>query len=730
MHTDDTFVPGDTMLALRKHGKIVRSKEGWGHWIVLALILLLAAFLNFWRLNQLGYGNGYYAAGVRSMLDSWHNFFFVSFDPAGFVTIDKPPLGFWLQAASARLFGFSGFSLLLPEAIAGVLSVALLYHLVARIFGRWAGNIAALMLAITPLSVATSRYNTIDMLLVFCVLLATWTLLRAIESGRIAWLLLTALLIGLGFNIKMLEAYLILPAFGLLFLLGSPRTWSVRILQLLLALVIMLVVSFSWIVVVDAIPAAQRPYVGSTSDNSELSLALGYNGLQRLLGRNSHLFTTGQSAEKGRQTANTGYGNNALPMTYIGGVTLSSSVRAEPPTAPERQEVNAPGSGGVGHPGTLRFWGPDFSNQISWLLPLAFVSLLALAWQRRWRFPLTIAQLSLLLWAIWMITMVIFFSAAGFFNVYYMVMLAPAICALAAAGLVVMWRDYVRRSWRGWLLPIALLVIAVSQAHFLSYYPALSVVLQPLVVGGCIVVAIALALGLLWPRPQRIVPAVPTKIDAQRTLELGSRNGWWWFASVLLLCALALLLLAPFIWSSYTVLTQTGVARTAGPKAETTFQGYVDTWKTIARTHSATSGATKLSKLDRYLLKNRQGAEFLLATPSSGTADNIILDTNEPVMAWGGFGGHDPILSTQQLVGLVDNGTVRYVLLQNVSSNFKYRSAENISFPAVAQPGNVELSRWVSASCSPVPLRLWSSTHSKSSYRASNGEVLFDCSRR
>ncbi len=515
----------------------------------------------------------------------------------------------------------------------------------------------------------------------------------------------------------MLEAYLILPAFGLFFLLGSPRKWPLRIVQLLLASVIMLVVSFSWIVVVDAIPAAQRPYVGSTNDNSELSLALGYNGIQRLLGRN--IFTAAEQPRAYMINENT----TASAMALLSPLTYS----AEKPHAQAKQATITPGSGGVGRPGTLRFWGPDFSNQISWLLPLAFVSLLALAWQRRWRFPLTTAQLSLLLWAVWMITMVIFFSAANFFNVYYMVMLAPAICTLAASGLIVMWRDYVRRSWRGCLLPIALLVTAVSQAHFLSYYPALSVVLRPIVVGGCIVVAIALAIGLLWPRPQQIIP---TEIAAQRTLKLGSRHGWWWFARVLLLGALAVLLLAPFMWSSYTVLTQTGVSRTASPKAETTFQGYGDAWKTIARTHTTTSDAIKLSKLDRYLLKNRHGAKFLLATPSSGPANGIILDTNGPVMAWGGFGGHDPILSTQQLVSLLDNGTVRYVLLQNVSSNFKHHSVANISFPDVAQPGNVELSRWVSASCSPVLLRLWSSTHSTSSYRASNGEVLFDCSRR
>ena len=132
-----------------------------------------------------GYANSYYAAAVKSMLQSWHNFFFVSFDPGGFVTVDKPPLGFWIQTTSAKLFGFSGFSILLPEALAGVLSVGVLYRLVRRFFGPIAGLLAALFLAITPISVVTNRNNTIDSLLVLCSLAAAWVTLRAAERGQL-----------------------------------------------------------------------------------------------------------------------------------------------------------------------------------------------------------------------------------------------------------------------------------------------------------------------------------------------------------------------------------------------------------------------------------------------------------------------------------------------------------------------------------------------------------------
>jgi 4-amino-4-deoxy-L-arabinose transferase-like glycosyltransferase len=178
------------------------------HRLALGLILLLAAFLNFYELQREGFANLYYAAAIRSMLESWHNFFFVSFDPGGFVTLDKPPLGFWIQAASAKLLGYSGFSILLPEALAGVASVGMLYLLVKRLFGAAAGLLAALFLAITPVSVVTNRNNTIDSLLVLTVLLAAYAVSRAVESGRLRWLLLLALLVGLGFNNKMLARLL------------------------------------------------------------------------------------------------------------------------------------------------------------------------------------------------------------------------------------------------------------------------------------------------------------------------------------------------------------------------------------------------------------------------------------------------------------------------------------------------------------------------------------------
>src|SRR5919202_844548 len=202
-----------------------------GHLLALTAVLVLSAFLNLFRLTNEGYGNAYYAAAVKDMLTSWHNFFFVSFD-AGFVTVDKPPLGLWVQAASAELFGFHGWSLLLPQALTGVLSVALLYRLVSRAFGPVAGLVAALVLAVTPVATAVERTNNSDGLLVLTVLITAWMVIRAVETGRLGWLLAGAIVVGLGFNIKMLEAFLVLPAFYLLYLVSAPMAWRRRAVNL------------------------------------------------------------------------------------------------------------------------------------------------------------------------------------------------------------------------------------------------------------------------------------------------------------------------------------------------------------------------------------------------------------------------------------------------------------------------------------------------------------------
>ncbi|HEU5430644.1 MAG TPA: glycosyltransferase family 39 protein, partial [Thermomicrobiales bacterium] len=459
----------------------------------LAGIIVLAAALNLFRLDRLGYANAYYAAGVRSMLTNWRNFFFVSFDPGGFVSIDKPPLGFWIQAASAKLFGFSGLSLLLPEALAGVASVALLYWLARRVFGPVAGLLAALALALTPVAVAVDRNNTIDALLILTLLAAVWAVSRAAERSSLGWLLLGAALVGLGFEIKMLQAYFVAPALWLAYFVGARRNWRVRIAHLAAATVVLLVVSLAWATIVDLTPASERPYVGSSETNSELDLALGYNGLFRLVPA--------------------GWLPAALTGPF-GGARFGDRPLA-PNDTPSDVPRGMPTPRGL-DPGPLRLFSTFLAGQIGWLLPLAALGGLAAWLQTRTRVPFDRRHIALTIWGGWFVTVAAFFSVANGFTLmhrYYLAMLAPPTAALVGAGLVALWRDHRQPGWRGWLLPLAIAATAALAAKILADYPEWSARLTPLVLVLGVGAALALVVIRLGRRRQpafgrRLLPAV------------------------------------------------------------------------------------------------------------------------------------------------------------------------------------------------------------------------------
>src|SRR5437868_4136989 len=641
--------------------------------LALGAILVVAAVLNVWQLSQVGYGNTYYAAAVRSMLQNWHAFLFNAFDANGFVTIDKPPLGFWLQVASAKLVGYSGLSLILPQALAGVLSVAVLYRLVSRTFGAGAGLLAALALAVMPVSVAANRSNIVDSTLVLVTLLGAWAVLRAAETGRLRWLLLCAVLVGLGFNVKMLQAYLVVPAFGLLYLLAAPRRWTTRVWHLAVATVALLAISLSWVTAVDLTPASQRPYVGSSTHNSALELALGYNGLQRLTG---NVFGRGPrpSRSAGTTTATArseGTPNSAAPGGANGGFTR----------------------GETGNPGPLRLVNSALGGQASWLLALALLGMIAAAWRRLPRFPLDRREQSLVLWGMWLLTMGIFFSIAGFFHAYYLVMLAPAIAALAGIGLVALWHDYRRPGWRGWALPAALLATAAVQAAMLSAYPDWSRWLTPLVVGTTLVAAGALALGRLSQR--------------------------WGLHVAVGAAALGVvsLLAAPTAWAAATVANgDGGLTPSAGPRAQDTgfpgggggpfgpgapssLQARGRNGFPVPGTPGGFGGPEGFGNgrggfggrfggrrggaggvdggvnqtLLHYLEAHQGTTQYLFATSNANSASGYIIQTGKPVMALGGFLGSDPILTPTTLAQLVANGTVRYFLLPS-AQGFRMQS--------------------------------------------------------
>jgi 4-amino-4-deoxy-L-arabinose transferase-like glycosyltransferase len=683
-------------------GKGVLTQVPW-YRLTLAVVLLLSAFLNLFRLTDEGYGNAYYAAAVKDMLTSWHNFFFVSFD-AGFVSVDKPPLGLWIQAASAYLFGFHGWALLLPQALAGILSVALLHHLVSRAFGPVAGLIAALVLAVTPVAVGVERTNNSDGLLVLTVLVGTWAVIRATETGRVRWLSVGVVIVGLGFNIKMLEAYLVLPALYLLYFLAAPVSWWRRFIHLGAATALLLVVSLSWAIAVDMTPADQRPYVGSSENNSALNLAFGYNGATRLFGREGALGASGQAVQE--------------------------NIQGEMPGG----EGFGPGGGGPGgvgengEPGPLRLLDEQLAGQIGWLLPLAVVGLLAASWQKRPQLPLEQKHKALVLWGMWLLTMGVFFSIAGMFHRYYMVMLAPGVAALVGAGIVALWNDYRSPGWRGWLLPLTLSGMAVLHAYIiLTYYDqGWSRWLTVVIVGLCIVAAVGLVL-------MRLKSGLKVRI----------------YPIVALSVSVLALLIAPTAWAAYTVWQGNGGGLGGvGPRtAQASSWGGPGGGPSAGNRGSGRRGGGFGSDADpallNYLQANRGDAKYLVATINSMSASPIILNTNEPdpVITLGGFMGRDPVLSTEQLANLVRKGEVRFFLVPDsermeemMSEYFSSQSSADQQAAPEGPPGGLgrflhnESMTWVQDNCEQVPQEHWQSSDSEDAGGPmGRTQILYDC---
>jgi 4-amino-4-deoxy-L-arabinose transferase-like glycosyltransferase len=420
------------------------------HRVALAGVLGLAAALDFVRLGQNGWANDYYSAAVRSMTRNWHNFLFASFDPGGLVSVDKPPLALWVMAGSAKIFGFSSLAILAPEALAGVVAVWLLYLLVARYFGRVAGLLAALALAVSPVSVAVNRDNNPDAVFVLLLVAAAWAGARAVESGRLRWLLCCAVFVGLAFNAKMLAAGVVVPGLALAYLLFARTSLKTRLWQLVVAGVALAVLCSAWIAAVDLTPAADRPYVGSTTDNSALSLALGYNGLGRV---------TGQE----------------------GGTSSGGGI----------------GGAFSGTPGAFRLLNDALGDQGAWLLPLAIVGLVSASiWAIRRRRP----QLGpLVIVGGWFLAAAVIFSFSdGIIHTYYLSALAPATSALAGIGIVSLARD-ARRGGPWAALPLLAIVFTGWLQVALLGRSSYDSWLVPLVVGLSIVAGVGLIVLAVFP---------------------------------------------------------------------------------------------------------------------------------------------------------------------------------------------------------------------------------------
>lgn len=267
--------------------RLLLGADGDPRWARPALwaVLIAAAALYAWGLSAAGDANAYYSAAVKSGTQSWKAFFFGSLDAGSYITVDKPPMALWAMGLSARVLGFGTWSLLLPQVAAGVAAVAVLYATVRRAFGHAAALTAAAVLALTPITVAINRDNNPDTLLVLFLVAAAWACQRAVDTGRLRPLLLSAFLVGCGFNTKMLQAFLVVPALALAYLVAARPGLARRAGHLLAAGAVLAASSLWWTLLVDAVPARSRPYIGGSTDGTAWDLVVGYNGLGRILGQ-------------------------------------------------------------------------------------------------------------------------------------------------------------------------------------------------------------------------------------------------------------------------------------------------------------------------------------------------------------------------------------------------------------------------------------------------------------
>ncbi len=636
----------------------------------LGCVLALSAVLNTRNLSQNGYANTFYSAAVKSMLHSLHNFVFVSFDPGGLVTIDKPPLALWLQATSAKLFGFSPLSLLLPQAIVSVISVAVLYRVVARRLGPTAGLCSALALAVFPSFVAVSRDNGVDPLLILLMILACGAALAAIESGRWRSLLGCAVLIGLAFNTKTLAAYLIVPGIALAYILCAPGSALRRITRLLAAGVVLVIVSFSWIAFVELTPASQRPYVGSSTNNTELGLTFDYNGFGRVEGEVGGPGQI-QEAEGGglhvvSQTRPARSVRHGRPVT----ASTVPVVAKPPPTFLPDGRLASP-QFFAAPTGLLRLFKWGLADQGGWLVPFALLGLVALVLrafldERSSRNP---RLATTIVFGGWLLPEAAILSfSKGIVHPYYVSAMGPgAAVAVGAGAAALTWLTRQRRSWGLALAACAVVATVVAQIvilheqHYMRWF-------IPVLIGVAVLGICLMALSRL--------------------------------AAAGMALALGVLLIAPSVYSTTASLAPVeGTFPAAGPH-EASAKGPLN----------SDPGELRIDhNLIRYLATQNTGRRWAVLTDAAPTAAPLIL-LGAQAGALGGYGGTDPVLNGPALARLVARHEARYILL---GGEYASRGG-NLATKAVLR------------ACQIVPAPIWHGPPPATVYTL----VLFDCAGR
>jgi len=421
--------PANLASRLRRWSKGRDDDPRWARPALLVLLAVTGA-LYVVDLAASGWANQFYAAAVQAGTQNWEAFLYGSTDAANSITADKPPASLWLTGIFVRAFGLSPWTVLIPQALAGVATVAVLYAAVRRRFSPAAGLIAGSVLALTPVAALMFRFNNPDALLALLLTIAGYAVLRAQENARTRWLVLSAFCVGFAFLTKTLQAFLVAPGLAITYLAFAPTGIGRRVRQLLIALLTIVATSGWWVLLVQVIPAEHRPYVGGSQHNDFLELTFGYNGFGRLNGV-------------------------------------------------ETGAVGTPGLPSWGGPAGLdRLFRVEFGSGIAWLIPAAFLLLAAGLWATR-RAPRTDpARAAFVLWGLGLLTtFVVFSQMKGIFHPYYNVALAPYIAAVVGMGSALLWEQSRRedRSGKAWapraVLAVAVLVTVMWAAVLLNRTP-------------------------------------------------------------------------------------------------------------------------------------------------------------------------------------------------------------------------------------------------------------------
>ncbi|MFE6646584.1 ArnT family glycosyltransferase [Nocardioides sp. NPDC057772] len=605
----------------------------------LILLLALTAVAYLWTLSESGYANQYYSAAAQAGGESWKAWFFGALDAGSSITVDKPPASLWVMGLSVRIFGLSSWSILVPQALMGVATVGLVHGLVRKVDSWQAGIAAGAFTALTPAAALMFRFNNPDALLLLLLVGAGFSTLKAVESGKGRWMVLAGVLLGFAFLTKMLQAFLIIPAIAVVYLIAGKGSFGRRVAHGVACFVAMVVSAGWYLAIVELVPASWRPYIDGSTGNSLLELTLGYNGVGRLNGGD--------------------YGG-------LGNAGFSSAA------------------------GILRLFQGVSGGMVSWLLPAALLLLVTglVALRREPRTDLTRATL-VLSGATMLVTGLVFSFMEGIYHDYYVVALAPWIAITAVVGAVILWRD------RDSLLARITLAVAMAGSSVWGWVLLGQSGEQPYDALRWPVLIIGLGVAAGFVLADRFTSRASAAVLATAAVTLGIGPAAYALQTVGTAHTGSIVTAGPY-QSGMDGMRGRGMPGGGGPGGQ--FNGGPPNGApggAQGRPQQMPGGRGGMmggGQVDEELAEavstNAGNYSWVAASIGSQTAASLQLETGEAVMAIGGFNGTSNSITLEQFQEYVANGEIHYFIAGGGMGGMRGGSDETSSAS--------EISAWVS----------------------------------